>query len=111
MASITKRQPACKVNRQIILLRPVAPGRPGLVQITASGQTARYTVRNMASGIGGRAFELAKVGAGPTDDGPYHVLCDGEASICHCKGFFRFGPRQLCRHLWGMATLIRRGLV
>src|SRR5262245_38613419 len=74
MVTSTKQRrlvkPVAPILRQVILLRPLTGNTPGLLQVTASGTTSRYTVRRMASGIGGRAFELAKQGEDPGDRGP-----------------------------------------
>ena len=52
-----------RISRQVILLRLITANIPGLIEVTASGQTSRYLVRRIPSSIGGRAFELAKVDA------------------------------------------------
>jgi hypothetical protein len=103
-------KPVAPILRQVILLRPITGNSPGLIQVTASGTTSRYTVRRMASGIGGRAFELAKQNEDP-GDGPYHILVDGDHSQCECRGWLRYGSLHPCRHLWAAATLARRGLI
>src|SRR5262249_28997948 len=93
MQSTAKRRQVkgeCRISRQVILLRLITANVPGLIEVTASGTTSRYTVRRMKSQIGGRAFELSKVGAGPDDDGPYHVLVNGNNSHCPCRGNARF---------------------
>ncbi len=105
-APARQRKPRAKHERRIgLLVRP--DGGTGVVRIAVRSVSADYTLREFKSGVGGRAFELAKVG--PAADGEvYHVRLTGAArqDSCDCRGFVRHSH---CKHRDGLAALVAAG--
>jgi hypothetical protein len=105
-ASTRQRKPRAKPARSIRLVIPPAGGT-GVIRITVAQQSTDYSVREFRSEVGGRAFELAKLGL--TADGEvYHVRLTGDPrqDSCDCKGFVRHSH---CKHRDGLAALTAAG--
>ena len=66
-------------------------------------QTNYYVFREIPCEIGGRAFELHRLGLGNL----YHVRVGApEECSCECLGYLRHGG---CKHLLGLLALIGSG--
>jgi hypothetical protein len=99
------RKPRAKPKRFIRwLVKPVADGGAGVVQITVGKVVNDYAVRELPCdlGAGQRGFELTKLGP---DSETYHVLLDTRDGkhTCECKGFGRWNH---CKHTEGLLVLL-----
>jgi hypothetical protein len=100
------RKPRAKPARSIRVV--VAPGGgTGVVRVHVGAETFDYSVREFASDIGGRAFELCKLGL-DADGECYHVRLTGDPrqNSCSCKGFVRHSH---CKHRDGLLALVNAG--
>jgi hypothetical protein len=102
-APARQRKPRAKPARSIrLVVRP--DGGTGVVRINVGKQSADYSLREFRSDVGGRAFELVKVGL-EADGECYHVRLTGNArqDSCDCRGFTRHSH---CKHRDGLAALV-----
>jgi hypothetical protein len=91
--------------RTITLLREPDDRGVGVFRIVAHGKTAFYTFREIPCEIGGRGFELHRLGVG----NKYHVRVGHPRDCsCECKGYLF---RHTCRHILGLKALIDAGFV
>jgi hypothetical protein len=88
------------VPRVIRLIRPPDTFGVGVFAITRKDRTEYYVFKEIPCDIGGRGFEVHRLGLGEL----YHVRV-GVASECSCEclGFLRHGH---CKHIQGLAALI-----
>jgi SWIM zinc finger len=94
-------EPAGKPARTIRLTHAPGPDGIGAFSITANGRTCHYTFREMRCDIGGRGFAIHRLGLGTL----YHTRAGRPSDwSCECKGFLF---RGYCRHVLGLAALIR----
>jgi hypothetical protein len=92
-------------ERTIRLVRPPDRRGVGIFSVRTAEETAHYTLREIRCDIGGRGFEVHKLGLGRL----YHVRVGRRADCaCECLGFLAHGR---CRHVLGLLALIRRGLL
>jgi hypothetical protein len=98
----TSRKPR-KVVRTVRFGLAPFEGNPGIIDITVSGKTTSYFVRNIPSDFG-RGFSLEKTG--PQDGEVYHVLLEEDGRSCDCKGFTRHGH---CKHPDALLKLVQLG--
>jgi hypothetical protein len=105
-APARQRKPRAKPARSIRLVVPPAGGT-GVVRVRVGKQSADYSVREFRSDLGGRAFELVKLGL-EADGEVYHVRLTGDPrqDSCDCRGFARHCH---CKHRDGLAALVRAG--
>ncbi len=92
-----------KSARSVRLAR--VPGRDGVgvFCVTLGDEATFYAVRELRCDIGGRGFEVHKLGLGTL----YHVRVGGpEDCSCECLGFLRHGR---CKHVLGLLALTREG--
>src|SRR5262245_32150093 len=86
-----------------LLVKPDAKG-PGLLAITARGERNVYWVREIASAIGGRCWELRKF----RETGTYHVRLAHDGHTCDCPaGTYR----GACKHAASLLKLCELGKV
>ena len=96
------RTPAQRVIR---LERPTTLDGVGVFSVRVRERTTFYTLHEIRCDIGGRGFEVHRLGLGEL----YHVRVGAPADCsCECLGFLRHGH---CRHVLGLRALIRRGLL
>ena len=100
------RNPLPKPARHIRVVSPPAGGT-GVVRITVGNQSADYSLREFRSDVGGRAFELVKLGL-EADGECYHVRLTGDVrqDSCDCRGYARHSH---CKHRDGLAALVAAG--
>ena len=101
------RKPRPKPARLVRLFIPPDGLASGVVRIVVGAASTYYALREIRSDVGGRAFELTKLG--PEADGEvYHVLLTGNArtDTCTCKGFCRWSK---CKHRDSLAALVAAG--
>src|SRR5262245_12761179 len=93
------------VRRTIRLLRAPKEGAPGLFFVNVGEWSAYYVFVELPCEIGGRGFEVLRVGTRRR----YHVRV-GKARdcSCECRGFTY---RRRCRHVAGLRMLVRRGII
>jgi hypothetical protein len=66
-------------------------------------ENTSYCVREIRCDIGGRGFEMHKVGLGTM----YHVRVGDSADCeCECMGYLRYGS---CRHVLSLLALTKNG--
>ncbi len=92
-------------ERVIRLVRPTTLDGVGVFSVRVRDHTTFYTLHEIRCDIGGRGFEVHRLGLGEL----YHVRV-GVASECSCEclGFLRHG---YCRHVLGLLALVNRGLL
>ncbi len=91
-------------ERVIRLVRPAADG-VGAFLVRVGDRTTYYTVHEIPCDIGGRGFEVHKLGLGTL----YHVRVGRpDDCSCECLGFLRYGR---CRHVLGLLALVAEGLL
>jgi hypothetical protein len=102
-APARQRKPRSKPARFIRLVVPPRGGN-GVVRITVGMVSTDYTLREFRSDVGGRAFELVKIGL-EADGACYHVRLtgNGRQDSCDCKGFARHAH---CKHRDSLAALV-----
>jgi hypothetical protein len=104
-APARQRKPRPKPARFIRLVVPPAGGT-GVVRVHVGKVSTDYSVREFRSEVGGRAFELVKLGL-EADGEVYHVRLTGNGQdSCDCRGFVRHSH---CKHRDGLAALVRAG--
>jgi hypothetical protein len=92
-------------RRSIYLLRPAAAEGVGVFCIAEKSKFTYYTFHEIPCEIGGRGFALHRLGIGDL----YHVrIGEPDDCSCECLGFLRHGH---CKHVLGLLTLARNGLV
>jgi hypothetical protein len=92
-----------KPARTIRLARERDADGVAVFEVTAGRETAFYAVREVVCDIGGRGFEVHRLGLGTL----YHVRVGTPSECsCECKGFLYHGQ---CRHVLGLLALIREG--
>jgi hypothetical protein len=111
------RQPRVKPRRTLRLLRRLDPdGAGGLLRLRIGDEPVNvYALRRLASDFG-QAFELAKLamvqspqgGFEPAVAERYAVNLDFASSLCHCKGFEKWGH---CKHIESLLKLQDLGLI
>lgn len=89
--------------RTINLLRQPSIRRLGVFCIRVGDDLALYPFREIPCFIGGRGFAVLRWGTRRF----YHVRV-GEPMDCSCE-CLGYLYRRRCRHILGLATLIRRG--
>lgn len=95
MPDAAKRNP-----RLIRLVRPPGDDGVGVFAIATKKQTQFYVFKEIPCDIGGRAFEVHRLGLGEL----YHVRIDEpRGSSCECLGFLAHGH---CKHVQGLAALV-----
>ena len=88
-------------RRTINLVRPKDAHGIAVFRITANHWTTHYVVREIRCDIGGRGFEVHRLGLGEL----YHVRVGRRVDCsCECLGFLR---HSRCRHVLGLLALIR----
>ncbi|WP_020469942.1 SWIM zinc finger family protein [Zavarzinella formosa] len=88
--------------RTIALIRPADDRGVFVFRIVAERRTAFYVAKEIPCQIGGRGFAVHKLGFGDL----MHVRVGrGADQSCECLGFLRYGR---CRHILGLAALIRK---
>ncbi|MCI0680858.1 MAG: hypothetical protein L0Y71_02040 [Gemmataceae bacterium] len=91
--------------RFIRLLRAPTPTDVGLLAITTRGKTGFYVFKEIPSAIGGRGFEMHRLGLGTV----YHVrVGKPEECACECIGFYRHGK---CKHIQGLLALVGHAMI
>lgn len=97
------KPPPPKAERSIRLERAPDSNGVGVFCVTAGKESARYVMRELPCPIGGRGFEVHRLGLGNL----YHVRVGTPTECsCECKGFLYRGQ---CRHVLGLLALIREG--
>jgi hypothetical protein len=92
-------------ERVIRLIRPTTLDGVGVFSVRAGTRTTFYTLHEIRCDIGGRGFEVHRLGLGQL----YHVRVGGPPDCsCECLGFLRHGR---CRHVLGLLALVKRGLL
>jgi hypothetical protein len=92
-------------RRTIRLVRVPTTDGVGVFCICDSRQTAYYAFHEIPCEIGGCGFAVHRLGLGAL----YHVrVGKRENCSCECLGFLAHG---YCRHVLGLRTLLRHGLV
>ncbi len=92
-------------TRTIALVRPKDRAGIAVFRITAHRRTCYYVLREIPCFIGGRGFEVHRLGLGEL----FHVRIGAPRDCsCECLGYLR---RQRCRHILGLLALRRRGLL
>ena len=92
-------------ERVIRLERPTTINGVGVFSVRVGGRMTYYTLHEIRCDIGGRGFEVHRLGLGEL----YHVRVGRAADCsCECLGFLRHGH---CRHVLGLLALIKRGLL
>lgn len=92
-------------TRTIALVRPKDASGLAVFRITVQGRTCFYVLREIPCFIGGRGFEVHRLGLGQL----YHVRVGRPADCsCDCWGFLR---HQRCRHVMGLLALGRAKLL
>lgn len=87
--------------RSIRLVRAPDAHGIGVLSVTSRGQSGYYVFREIPCEIGGRGFEMHRLGLGTL----YHVRVGGkEDCSCECKGFLAHGH---CKHVLGLLALLR----
>jgi hypothetical protein len=100
----TTRQPKAEKTRSIRLIRPMIDG-VGVFCVNVGESMTIYVLREIPCQIGGRGFEVARLGLGTQ----YHVRIDSlEESTCECMGFLRHG---YCKHVLGLYALVQAGKI
>ncbi|MGL4550037.1 MAG: SWIM zinc finger family protein [Gemmataceae bacterium] len=90
-------------ERSIGLVRPPDGTGVAVLRLTAGGEAAYYTLREIVCEIGGRGFAVHRTGLGTL----YHVrVGEPEDCDCDCLGFLRHGH---CKHVMGLLALVRAG--
>jgi hypothetical protein len=90
-----------KPARSIRLVRPLDSAGVGVFCISAGGRSTHYVLHEIPCAIGGRGFEVHKLGLGTL----YHVrIGRREHCSCECLGFL---SRGYCRHILGLLALVR----
>jgi hypothetical protein len=104
-APARQRKPRAKPARSIRLVVPPAGGT-GVVRLHVGKVSTDYSLREFRSEVGGRAFELAKLGL-EADGECYHVRLTGNGQdSCDCRGFVRHSH---CKHRDGLQALVNAG--
>jgi hypothetical protein len=105
-APARQRKPRAKPARFIRVVVPPAGGT-GVVRVHVGKVRTDYSVREFRSEVGGRAFELVKLGL-QADGECYHVrlTADSRQDSCSCKGFV---AHSHCKHRDGLAALVAAG--
>ena len=94
---------ADKPDRAIRLVRPPSLDGVGVFSIRVGRLTTFYTIHEIRCDIGGRGFEVHRLGIGNL----YHVrVGTPEECSCECLGFTY---RGICRHVLGLRELVRLG--
>ncbi len=92
-------------ERVIRLERPITSDGVGVFSVRVGRRTTFYTLHEIRCDIGGRGFEVHRLGPGEL----YHVRVGRPADCsCECLGFLRHGR---CRHVLGLLALVERGLL
>jgi hypothetical protein len=96
---------ATPTERSIRLVRPPDVSGVGVFRIADKKAAVYYVFRQIPCEIGGRGFVVHRLGLGDL----YHVRigADHECS-CECLGFLAHGQ---CKHIEGLLTLARHGLI
>ena len=91
--------------RVIRLVRPPDEAVVGIFAIATKKQTQFYVFKEIPCDIGGRAFEVHRLGLADL----YYVRIGAPAETsCECMGFLRHGH---CKHVQGLAALIGHHIV
>jgi hypothetical protein len=86
-------------------MRPLTANEPGVFYVNVGEWSAFYAFREIPCAIGGRGFDVLRIGSGRR----YHVRVGRRAECsCECKGFTY---KRRCRHVSGLLTLIRSGVI
>ena len=89
--------------RSIRLIRERDERGVGVFRIQVGHVSQNYTFREIRCEIGGRGFEVHRLGLGNL----YHVRVGKPTDCtCECIGFL---SRNSCRHIAGLRALIREG--
>jgi hypothetical protein len=92
-------------KRSIRLVRSPARDGVGVFRVTTPRDSNYYALHEVPCAIGGRGCAVHRLGLGML----YHVrVGDSTDCSCECLGFLRHGR---CRHVLGLAALIREGLL
>lgn len=87
-----------------LLQEPTADG-PGVFVIADKKQSTFYVFREIPCEIGGRGFEVHRLGLGTL----YHVrVGESRDCTCECMGFL---SKNRCKHVSGLIALTGHGLV
>ncbi len=77
----------------------------GVFSIRVGTRTHWYVFREIPCEIGGRGFEIHKLGLGPM----YHVRIGKPRDCsCECLGYL---SRNRCKHIAGLQALLAAGLI
>jgi hypothetical protein len=96
---------AKKPGRLIHLHRPPGPDGVGVFSIHSGKKAAHYIFREIPCDIGGRGFEIHRLGLGAL----YHVRVGKKSECeCECLGYL---AHSHCKHLAGLLALIAKGLL
>jgi hypothetical protein len=105
MAEPVAPAPGLAPVRTIRLVRSPREDGVGVFCISAGQRTSFYTFHEIPCAIGGRGFAVHKLGLGAL----YHVRVGRHSDCsCECLGFLTGGK---CRHVLGLLTLARHGLL
>ena len=96
--------PGQSLPRVIRLVRRPGPCGVGVFSITERRQTIYYVFREIPCDIGGRGFEVHRLGLANL----YHVRVSAADDSCDCLGFL---SRGRCKHAQGLAALIGHNMV
>ncbi len=88
--------------RTISLVRPADDRGVFVFRIVAARRTAFYAAKEIPCHIGGRGFAFHKLGVGEL---MHARVGRREDCSCECLGFLRW---ERCRHVLGLAALIRK---
>jgi hypothetical protein len=92
-------------TRTIRLVRRPAADEPGVLCIADGKKAAFYVFREIPTEIGGRGFEVHRLGLGEL----YHVRVGAPADCsCECMGYLSKGH---CKHVQGLLALSGHGLI
>lgn len=102
-SSERKRERPTPPPRHIRLIRSLDQDGIGVFAIHQENEAAYYTMREIPCDIGGRGFEVHRLGLGNL----YHVrVGEPRDCSCECLGFL---AHNRCRHILGLRALIERG--
>jgi hypothetical protein len=101
------RKPRPQPARFVRLVVPPGDLASGVVRLAVGTVSTDYALRPILSQVGGRAFELVKLGV-EADGEVYHICLTGAPGqdSCDCKGFCRWSR---CKHRDALAALIAAG--
>jgi hypothetical protein len=106
MSTVTARPKSRKVGLAVPLDAEGKNGVPRIVELKGRRVIEdEYLIDRIPSDFG-TAFHVEKRDYNPGEERSYDVLLNGDASLCSCRGFTRWGH---CRHIESLAALCVAG--